>query len=65
MILSNQQKILLNIAKEQGFITLGQAGQIYSDPNFLRNAIRRLINGGYLKESEKPNRFDYISKETK
>lgn len=59
-MLSSQQQYLLSLAREKGFVTLGEAKLVYSSSVARKNALRRLVGLGFLKHSSVPNRFDLV-----
>lgn len=52
-ILSQKERILYEIAKEYGKVTINQANNVYSSKNRASNALRRMVNLKILK----PSRF--------
>lgn len=61
-MLSPQQQYLLSLAREKGFVTLGEAKIVYSSSVARTNALKRLVGLGLLKHSVKPNRFDWVGR---
>jgi len=59
-MLTQNQLILLEIAKKKGYVTYVDARHLYSTIQFLENALKRLVELGYLKISSKPNVYEYI-----
>ena len=59
--LSEQQIILLRIAKEKGFIKLDEAKQIYHNQRYTLETLKRLIALGYLKNTSF-GRFEYTGR---
>lgn len=57
--LTEAQKELVDLAKKKGFLTMYDAMAQYSNVDYAKNIIRRLVILGLLKESEIPGRFIY------
>ena len=58
--LTSQQKELLKEAQKKGFLTLDDFRIVYAHPPTRKDALERFVKLGYLKESNTPNKFDYI-----
>lgn len=59
-MLTSQQEALLVVAQEKGFVTVGDSKAVYSSDLHRRQALRLLVQLGFLRASPVPNRFDYV-----
>jgi len=59
--LSPKQRMLVNIARTEGFVTTSVALKIYDKKENAINALKKLVSLGFLKiDNEIPNKFDYV-----
>ena len=63
MELNKWEMEILNIAKENGQISLNTCAYIYRDPNARREALKRLTSLGYLDANKVPQAFTWTGKE--
>lgn len=59
-VLTPKQQMILRMAEEKGFVTLGEASLVYSSPAARTNALKLLVALGCLRRTHKPNRFDFV-----
>jgi len=62
MELTIKQKELFEIGKSKGYLTLDDFALLYANPVSRKEAIKRFLILGIMKQTENPTKFDFKAK---